>query len=165
MAGIHCVNLLDLVSAVLVPVITARLGVCGNKGHACNIVFLICGHPDNYIYTYAVSTVTIPLIITEPESQEALPGAMVTFSIVAMGDRLTYQWIKDMANIMSTDVNYSGAQSATLTVVAAREPEDEGVYDCVVVNVVGLDTSMEATLEISQLICITDQLCNYRSYK
>ena len=81
-------------------------------------------------YTYIVSTVTIPLIITEPESQEALPGAMVTFSIVAMGDGLTYQWIKDMANIMSTDVNYSGAQSATLTIVAAREPEDEGVYDC-----------------------------------
>ncbi len=86
---------------------------------------------------------------------------MVTFSIVAMGDGLTYHWIKDMANIMSTDVNYSGAQSATLTIVAAREPEDEGAYVCVVVNAVGLDTSMEATLEISQSICITDQLCNY----
>ena len=75
---------------------------------------------------------------------------MVTFSIVATGDGLTYRWIKDGDNILSTDVNYSGAQSATLTVNAAREPEDEGVYNCVIVNAVGLDTSMVATLEISK---------------
>ncbi len=106
---------------------------------------------SNYCYDIVntVSTVTTPLIMTEPMDQEALPGAMVTFSIVAMGDGLTYQWIKDGENILSTNVHYSGAQSATLMVVAAREPEDEGAYVCVAINAVGLDTSVEAILEIS----------------
>ena len=69
-----------------------------------------------------------------------VPGQSATFSVVAKGDNLTYQWLKDEYNI-------SGATSATYT-VAAVSKSDEGVYRCVVSNAANSVTSTAASLTV-----------------
>ncbi len=95
---------------------------------------------------------TTPVITTDPVSRtDVLPAEQVMFTVAATGEALTYQWEKDDVNIDDSDF-YSGTDTAILTVVAAREPEDEGEYACIVGNPVGLETSAPATLGISELI-------------
>ena len=76
------------------------------------------------------------------------PGDDVTFTVTAVGDALLYQWQKDGDNIDDTAGVYSGTDAATLTVLSASEPEDEGEYTVAVFNSVGLENSDPVILEI-----------------
>lgn len=91
---------------------------------------------------------TLPVIITEPVPRlDVQPGEAVTFSVTASGAQLTYQWQREGENI-DDSAFYTGTNTASLQVVSAREPEDEGMYLCIVGNPVGLVTSDPARLEI-----------------
>jgi hypothetical protein len=81
-----------------------------------------------------------PVITSQPQSQTASPGDSATFSVVASGGSLGYQWRKNGSNL-------SGATAYTLTInpVAAA---NAGTYTCVVTNSCGSVTSNEATLTI-----------------
>ena len=81
-----------------------------------------------------------------------MPGANVFFSVIADGEELMYQWQKDGDNIDDMAGVYSGTDTANLTVLSAREPDDEGVYTVAVFNSAGLQISDPATLEIGECL-------------
>ncbi|MDB4889535.1 MAG: hypothetical protein JWL61_1390 [Gemmatimonadetes bacterium] len=72
------------------------------------------------------STIKIPAITTQPTVQMVALGAPATFSVVATGDSLTYQWYKSAALI-------TGATAATYT-IPATVVGDAAVYQVLVTN-------------------------------
>ena len=84
------------------------------------------------------------MITVQPDLQLlVIPGQSATFTVIAKGDNLTYQWLKDRVNI-------SGAISATYTIMMAAE-SDEGAYHCVVSNAANSVTSTAASLTVCTL--------------
>lgn len=80
-----------------------------------------------------------------PEDQlDAIPASNVSFTVVASGNSLVYQWMKD-GTAITDGSKYSGAAASTLTVIAV-EQDDEGFYSCVVSNTAGSVTSRSAQL-------------------
>jgi hypothetical protein len=94
--------------------------------------------------TSDVATVTVhqaPAISEQPESQLAVAGNTITFSVVATGTPTpTYQWRKDGEDIV-------GATNASLQLTGVSA-SDSGDYDVVVTNAVGSETSYIATLTV-----------------
>ncbi|MEO8336012.1 MAG: immunoglobulin domain-containing protein [bacterium] len=72
------------------------------------------------------STRSYPTITTQPTSQSVAVGAPATFSVVATGDSITYQWYKNTGSI-------SGATSATYT-IPATGLGDAALYQVLVTN-------------------------------
>ena len=81
-----------------------------------------------------------PSIITQPVSKKACPGAPVTFSVVASGHSLKYQWKKNNANI-SGAINSSFSISSITTGDAAN-------YSVVLTDTCGTLTSSNASLTV-----------------
>ncbi|MBL7997208.1 MAG: immunoglobulin domain-containing protein [Candidatus Kapabacteria bacterium] len=82
-----------------------------------------------------------PKVTTQPQSKTIGEGASTTFSVVASGNDVRYQWKKG-----ATDI--SGATLNTFTISNAKKA-DEGKYTVVVSNSCGTATSQEATLTVS----------------
>lgn len=79
-------------------------------------------------------TVTIaagPSITTQPLSQSVCAGSSTTFSVVATGTSLTYQWRKGTTNLCNCG-DYSGVATATLTVNPVAAGDAATNYNCVV---------------------------------
>ncbi len=92
------------------------------------------------------------IFIEEPEDQYGCAGESLTFSVVATGAGLTYQWQEDdgsgFTNITDGGV-YSGATSMHL-VISDVSGLDDYDYQCVVTGTCDTQTSASATLnEIS----------------
>jgi hypothetical protein len=80
----------------------------------------------------------LPEITVHPLSQTVVEGAPVTFSVSSIGPDLRYQWRRNTVVIPT-------ATNSSLQVVTAAA--DNGVvYDCIVTNTAGSDTSDPATL-------------------
>jgi hypothetical protein len=82
----------------------------------------------------------IPLITYQPVSRTLDSGATTTFTALASGEGLTWQWLKDDAPI-------SGATYNTLT-VANLSAADVAAYKAVATNSFGSATSNPATLAL-----------------
>jgi hypothetical protein len=72
------------------------------------------------------STMSLPVITTQPTAQMVALGAPATFSVVATGDSLAYQWYKGAAAI-------AGATSATYT-IPSTVVGDGAVYQVLLGN-------------------------------
>ncbi|MFO0833778.1 MAG: immunoglobulin domain-containing protein [Phycisphaerales bacterium] len=86
-----------------------------------------------------------PAIITQPQSQTISLGSPVTFSVVATGPSLQYQWYKNNATI-------GGANASSYTINSVVQ-NDAGDYFCLVSNSCGGLASNVATLTVD-LGCI-----------
>ena len=84
--------------------------------------------------------------------QNVVPGEDITFTVVATGSDLTYQWQRVGGNL-TDDTKYSGTTTATLTVMNVME-EDEGSFTCVVTNVVDSVTSSAAQLTVRKCVYV-----------
>lgn len=92
--------------------------------------------------TVTVSTsITTPVITTQPVSTSVAAGNSVTLSVVASGTSLSYQWYKDGTAI-------SGATAASYT-IATTTSASAGSYTVVVSNTAGSVTSSAAVLSIT----------------
>ena len=105
-----------------------------------------------------------PAITQDPQSTVGPANGVVTLTVKATGDNLTYQWRKnEFGNVTpKTVVNgggISGANSATLT-LSGLSAEDEGVYSVAVFNAAGSVISKNAAVHISAYN-IQDQLASY----
>lgn len=83
-----------------------------------------------------------PAITTQPANASVDEGATATFSAVATGTRLSYQWQRG-----TTDI--AGATSATYTTPATAATDDGATFRVVVTNAVGSVTSNAATLAVA----------------
>ncbi|MBL8877917.1 MAG: immunoglobulin domain-containing protein [Phycisphaerales bacterium] len=88
-----------------------------------------------------------PGITDQPDPLSVCSGESASFTVVASGTGLSYQW-------RLNSVNISGATSATYTDLNVQ-PADAGNYDCVVSNACGSTTSSAAALTVSESVNIT----------
>jgi hypothetical protein len=72
-----------------------------------------------------------PVIITEPVNQAVCIGNPVSFSVVAMGSGLLYQWRRGITNLINGG-NISGATSDTLTIDPVNFSDAAGSYNVIV---------------------------------
>ncbi len=95
------------------------------------------------------------VITTQPASLISGPApSAVQFSVVAEGaPTISYQWRRDTVPL-NNGGGISGATTATLTVTANSAAV--GVYDCVVTNSLGSDTSDGAILAVRPWPCLAD---------
>ena len=89
------------------------------------------------------------IITTQPVSQVTCINGQVTFSVVAGGDNITYQWQKN-------GVNITGQQSASYNIAAAAFSDTAG-YRVIVSGVCGNDTSNAATLSVTGSLTFSQQ--------
>ena len=98
-------------------------------------------------------------ITGQPQDVTTEDGKTATFTVVATGDDLTYQWQK---NVNGTWTNLSGETAATLSIPAATLADDGSVYRCVVKDAISDKqpggytlTSESATLTVVAAPAIT----------
>ena len=109
----------------------------------------------------ALLTVAPPITVTsQPSSQTVCSGTAVTFSTVASGSSLTYQWQINtgtgFTNLSNGGV-YSGATTAALVISAATSALNNYQYRCIVSNAACAVTSSAATLTVNPITAITQQ--------
>ncbi len=92
---------------------------------------------------FKVGEMTLPTILSQPQSQTVNAGSSLTLSVSVSGTTpLTYQWRKDGTNL-------SGATNSSVS-LGIVSTSDTGAYTVVVSNPAGAVTSSVATLTISQ---------------
>lgn len=95
-----------------------------------------------------------PTITVGPEPRTVCSGSNPTFSVIASGDALTYQWQKDEVNI--NPATNPSAATATLGLTSVTDI-DEGLYRCIVSNACGPITSTSAELIVEDNVIINSQ--------
>jgi len=103
------------------------------------VVSNAAGSVTSSVATLGVDLVA-PVIDTQPGDQTVLEGATATFSVVAVGSELSYQWRRD-------GVDIAGANGASHTLTAAYA-DDAAVFTVVVSNAAGSVTSAPAGLAV-----------------
>ncbi|MEI9920903.1 MAG: immunoglobulin domain-containing protein [Bacteroidota bacterium] len=116
-----------------------------------------CGSAD------LTNTVNIALnvsitITTQPVNQSSCTGQGISFSVVANGTGLAYQWRKGTTNL-GNGGNISGATSATLSLTNLTTG-DAGNYNCVISGACPSVTSNDGVLTINTSPAITSQPVN-----
>ena len=97
-------------------------------------------------HTIRKGTTLAPVITSQHQSQTVTAGATATFSVLATGSGLTYQWRKD-------GVAISGANASSYSITGAQASH-VGSYTVVVSNTAGSVTSSAADLILSGLIML-----------
>jgi len=108
----------------------------------------------NYGSDISFSTLGVPPTIgTQPQGQSLAVGGNATLSVSATGvGTLSYHWQRNGVPIANAG-DYSGANSATLTVLGAQT-SDSGMYNVVVTDSNGSITSSKARLSVLPLSSI-----------
>jgi len=85
-----------------------------------------------------------PSIITHPGNRTVMQGETVRFSVTVSGSvPIRYRWRKNGSEVYSADVNEYTTPPVTI--------RDSGaLYDCIVENVIGSDTSSQAVLTVTR---------------
>jgi uncharacterized protein (TIGR02145 family)/uncharacterized repeat protein (TIGR02543 family) len=107
---------------------------------------IVSNEQDTITSTAATLTVVkdiiAPAITTDPQSQVATAGESATFSVIATGTDLRYQWQKDAIDIPNaTEANY--------TILAVSATDNQTSYRVVIVNAADTITSATADLNIA----------------
>ncbi len=97
----------------------------------------------------ALTLIAAPVITTQPVSKEVNDGQAATFSVIATGGDLSYQWFRGSAQIPR-------ATSSTYTIDAASS-NNAGTYTVRVTNNAGSVVSSGATLVVHAPPTITTQ--------
>ena len=101
-----------------------------------------------------------PTITTEPINQIACDGGSVSFSVVATGDGLTYQWRKG-TSALTNGGNISGATTSTLTINPVSTTDAALNYNVVVSGTIApVATSTNVSLTVNTAPNITTEPTN-----
>jgi hypothetical protein len=100
--------------------------------------------------TLAVNAAAVaPTITTQPANQTVTVGQTATFSVTATGTApLSYQWQKNSANI-------PGATSTSYTTPATTSADNGALFDVIVSNSAGSQTSTMASLTVNAVAAPT----------
>jgi uncharacterized repeat protein (TIGR03803 family) len=96
------------------------------------------------------ATSSVPVIVSQPLSQTASPGASVVFTVAAVGNApLSYQWQEDTTNL-SDSGNISGSTTAALTISHVSSAA-AGTYSVIVSNSLSAAASTGAVLTVASV--------------
>ncbi len=100
----------------------------------------------------------LPAITSQPTaSQTTCSGNSVSFSVIATGSNLTYQWFNG-ASPLANGGSVTGATTATLTITPVSTSDASTNYHCVVSGSCSPSaTSNDAALIVNQAVAITSQ--------
>lgn len=98
--------------------------------------------------TYTLGITIAPEIIENPESQTKEVNDSASFTLIATGTGLAYQWRFNGVNIFNGS-DYQGTSSSVLSIDSVQL-DLEGYYDCVITNSQGLLVSNRAYLIINK---------------
>jgi hypothetical protein len=95
---------------------------------------------------YRNITNSTPLVTQWPQRTQTTVGTPVSLFVTATGtgssgSLLSYRWKRDGVQISNTDPAYSGAHSATLTILSPTLADHLSVFDVTVSNLCGTTTS------------------------
>ena len=125
-------------------------GVSVNDAGNYDVVVTGVCPPPATSNTVSLTVNTPPTITTQPLSQTACAGTNVTFSVIATGTGLTYQWRKG-------GVNIGGATNSSFT-ISGVTASDAANYDVVITGLCSPSvTSNIATLIINAVTTINTQ--------
>jgi len=110
----------------------------GSKGYTMTAVMLQQIGP---------APIIAPTIITHPDNQTVTEGQTATFTLVASGSQLSYQWKK---LISSTWQPVSGATDSSYTTPVTSLSDDQTNFRCQVTNSIGSVISNIALLTVEQ---------------
>lgn len=94
-------------------------------------------------------------ITTQPSNQAICAGSDVTYTVVATGSALTYQWQVSPTGCAGTFTDIIGETNATLSVTAITASQNGAAYHCIVTGGCGTVTSDCATLTVEELSVAT----------
>jgi hypothetical protein len=102
-------------------------------------------------------------IITQPTNETVCAGSPVSFSVIATGVGLTYQWRKGAVNLVNGG-NISGATSSTLTINPVSIADAALNYNVIVTGILPpSDTSINVSLTVNPLPVVftgpSDTIC------
>ena len=128
-----------------------------NAGSYRCVVSSTCGP----VLTSSAATLTVQpqtAITTGPADKTICQGNNVSFTVVASGTGLSYQWKRNGSNLADGGV-YSGVTTDNLTLTAAAVA-NAGNFSCTVSGTCGTATSASAVLTVNEPIVITTQPVN-----
>ena len=111
-----------------------------------SLLTIIC----SFTALLAATAQTGPVIVSQPADQTVEYGTNVSFSVVATGPSLIFQWQKDDEDLRDYN-NAAGAQTATLTLVGVGHKDAAG-YSVIISNAAGVVTSLVATLTVKSTV-------------
>jgi subtilase family serine protease len=105
------------------------------------------GTPDvtALVNNWGSTTITAPTITVQPSSQSVSAGNAATFTVVAGGGGLTYQWFKNGATI-------AGGTSSSYTTPATTTADNGSTFYVKVTNSAGSVTSNTVTLTVTSAV-------------
>ncbi len=108
--------------------------------------------------TNTVNILALPTISSQPTATQTIcSGSSVSFSVIATGPGLTYQWYNG-ATALSNVGSITGATSATLTINPVTLGDASANYNCVVSGACSpAATSANAELIVIEKVTITSQ--------
>lgn len=128
-----------------------------------------CVITDQYGYSYesadAVLLVRKALtILTQPENCSGAPGETATFTVVAEGSGLKYQWQTLKSGTWTNCSINDGAKTATLS-LAIKDSRNGSKYQCVVTDKYGETvTTNEVTLSVLSPLSIKTQPADFAGH-
>ncbi len=118
---------------------------------------------DRQFILNILPTSSVPLIVTQPASQIASPGASASFPVVAVGQSpLSFQWQKNSTNL-ADGPNVAGATNATLT-ISNVSFSAAGIYSVIVSNALKAVASTGAVLTVSSVAAPGVTISNLYSF-
>lgn len=108
------------------------------------------------LFMHFSNLVHLPVIYIHPQ----LSTHHASFSVVAAGQNLSYQWLKGSYALNDTS-KFSGATTATLTILSPVSPDDDGFYSVMISNAAGSMTSSQSLLTVCKLDIHSVVGCNY----
>jgi hypothetical protein len=141
--------------------LTAPGGALNGKTYSCVITGTCAPPVTSASGTLTVSAGCAPVITTQPVNKIGCTYVATSFSLVASGAGLTYQWRKDGVNLTNGGIEvYSGVTTATLSLCdycgIGLDETHAGNYDCIVSGTIAPPcTSNVATLTLNPPVTVT----------
>lgn len=112
------------------------------------------GNPSNLTSPADIYTLAATEIITQPANTYVAEGETATFTVIAEGEDLDYEWYKD-GSLVTNGGNVSGAYTNELT-IANISSTNEGTYQVTISGDCGTEVSNAVILSIGTGIFDTD---------
>jgi hypothetical protein len=139
------------------PTYNAGPATAAQNGYQYHVNVFSCT-PTPIVSNNVTLTVNTPSsITTQPVSTTLCAGGNASFSVVAAGTAITYQWQVSTTGCAGTFTNIAGATNATLNVNAVTAAQSGYAYQVVITNSCNTVTSQCATLTVNTPIVVTTQ--------